>query len=890
MSEHKKQSLSLHLWLIRLIGLIVPRRLRADWRQEWEAELLCREALLEDWEKLNWRKKLDLMRRSFGALWDALWFQSYRWEDEMIQDLRFGARMLAKNFGFTIIAILSLALGTGANTAIFSLINTALLRPLPIAKPEQLISLNNISENHAFPSFSYPNYKDLRDRNEVFSDLIGYRYAPLSLSYDGVNERLWGYEVTGNYFEALGVKAALGRTISLDDDRMPGAHPVVVVSYRYWQQRLGGAADAIGKDVTVNSRSYSIIGVAPQGFYGTEIISAPDMWFPMMMQMQLEPGADWLNNREADNIFVQGRLKPEIRIAQAQTAISQIASELEREHPEENQGKQIALSSPGLMGGTMRGPVFGFVGLLMAVVGLVILLACANLANLLLARATDRRKEIAVRLALGATRFRLVRQLLTESLLLAFAGGGLGLLLAYWLVGFAAKFEPPINVPVSIRLYIDYRVFVFTALVSFATGLLFGLLPAMQATKTDLTSALKDEVSFGGRHGSRLKSGLMVLQVALSLVLLVSGGLMLRALNQAQTLDLGFNPQRAVEVSFDLRLQGYDNARGREFQKLLLERARALPGAQAAAIADIVPVDLHFSRSSVFIEGQTPLRAANTPTAMYSRISPGYFQAMETRLIAGRDFTEQDDDKSKRAAIINETFARRFWPGEDPIGKRFSLGNPESTKLEVIGVAQNGKYAGLAEDPKPCVYRSLWQSYSGSTNLIVRAAGDPQNLIAAVRGEMEQLDPRMPISAKTLVEQLSMPLLPARIAASVLGGFGLLALALAAIGLYGVMSYSVSRRTREIGIRMALGAQRASVLKLVIMHGMNMTLLGAAIGLLASLVLTRFMKGFLFGVSATDPLTYVGVAALLIAVTLAACYLPARRATNIDPMAALRHE
>ncbi|HKP86005.1 MAG TPA: ABC transporter permease [Blastocatellia bacterium] len=886
----KKQPLRPHLWLIRLIGLIVPRRLRSDWRQEWEAELRYREAVLEDWEKLDWRGKLNLMRRGLGAFADALWFQSYRWEDDMIQDLRYGVRMLMKNPGFTLVAVLSLALGTGANTAIFSLVNTAMLRPLPIARPEQLVSLNNMAENRTFPSFSYPNYKDLSERNEVFSGLIAYRYAPLSLSYDGINERLWGYEVTGNYFEVLGVEAALGRMISPDDDRMAGAHPVAVVSHKYWQQRFGSDPGIIGKDVIVNGRGYTVIGVAPQGFNGTEIISAPDMWFPMAMQAQIEPGSDWLNERDAETIFVQGRLKPGVSFAQAQAAISLVALQLEREHPESNQGKQVTLSPPGLIGSTMRGPLLGFVGLLMGVVGLVILLACTNLANLLLARAAERRKEIAVRLALGASRFRLVRQLLTESLILAFGGGALGLLVAFWLVNLVSAFKMPLNVPVAIQLHIDYRVFIFTALVSFVTGMLFGLLPALQATKTDLVPALKDEISFRGHRRSRLKSSLIVLQVALSLVLLISGGLMLRALQKAQTLDLGFNPQRAIEVSFDLRLQGYDNARGREFQKRLLERVRALPGAQSVGIADLVPVDLHFSRSLVYIEGQPPLRTASTPVAMTSRVSPGYFHAMETRLTQGRDFTDQDDDKTLRVAIINETFARRFWPGEDPLGKRFSLGSPESTKMQVIGVAQDGKYAGLNEDPKPCVYRPLWQSYSGSTTLIVRTAGDPQKLIAVVGGEVQQLDPNMPISSTTLVGQMSLPLLPARIAASVLGGFGLLALVLAAIGLYGVMSYSVSRRTREIGIRMALGAQRADVLKLLLLQGVALTLVGVVIGLASAVALTRLMKSMLFGVSATDPLIYAGVAVLLLAVTLLACYLPARRATKIDPMVALRYE
>src|SRR5262245_7129017 len=807
------------------------------------------------------------------------------------QDLRYAVRMLGKNPGFTVVAVLTLGLGLGANTAIFSLINTVLLRPLPVERPDRLVTLNNAPDSRMFPAFSYPNYKDFRDRNDVFSGLIAYHFAQLSLSHDGVNERLWGYLVTGNYFETLGVKAALGRVISADDDQSPGAHPVTVVSFKCWRQRFGGEPGVIGKNVIVNGRGYTIIGVAQPGFSGTEVIVEPEMWFPMAMQAEIEVGSQWLDDREWKTITMMGRLAPGVSVRQAQTSLNSIARQLESEFPTANEGMRITLLSPGLIGGSMRGAIMGFAGLLMVVVGMALLLACANLANLLLARATERRREIAVRLALGANRFRVMRQLLTESLLLAACGGVMGLLLAVWLAKLIVTVKLPIDVPLATELHVDIRVFVFAGLISLATGLLFGLLPAWQATKTDLASSLKNETSFGGPQRSRLKSGLIVLQVALSLVLLVGGGLMLRALRQAQTINLGFDPQRAVEMSFDLRLQGYDSAQGREFQKRLLERARSLPGVESAGMANIIPVDLHISSVPVSIEGQTPSRPANAPRALTSNITPGYFKAMGTRLLRGRDFTEYDDDKAARVAIINESFARRFWPGADPLGKQFKLGDDESPKLQVIGVAQDGKYTGLNESQWPFVYRPQWQYRVGATTMVVRAEADPQKVISLLRRELQQLDPNLPLaSARTLAERLSLALLPARIVASVLGGFGLVALLLAAIGLYGVMSYAVSKRTHEIGVRMALGAQRGDVLKLVMGQGMALTLIGVTIGLLAAIGLTGWMKSVLFGVSATDPLTYAGVAALLTLVALLACYVPARRATKVDPMVALRCE
>jgi len=579
-----------------------------------------------------------------------------------------------------------------------------------------------------------------------------------------------------------------------------------------------------------------------------------------------------------------------VSVAQAGGSFRLLAAQLAREHPGENADLAIELSRPGLFGSAGRGPFLGFSGVLMGVAGLVLLLVCANLANLLLARAMERRREIAVRMALGAPAWRIVRQLLTESLLLAGLGGALGLWLASWLIRAAGSFRPPMDVPLSTELGLDARVLVGAFGLTLSASVLFGLLPALQAARAELVAALKDQTAAGSRR-SRLPSGLVVAQVALSFALMVGAGLALRALARMQDAELGFNPRQAVKLSFDLDLQGYDRERGRLFQRRLLERARALPGAQAAGLGNLVPLELYVAVFPVNIEGQPPEREGEAPLAGAAQVSPGYFQALGARLIEGRDFTEQDDEQSPRVAVVNETFARRFWPGADAIGKRFSLPSRDNEPIQVIGIAQDGKYRSLSEAPQPFVFTSIRQSYAGLTTLVVSTNGGPAQTLAALRREIERLDPHLPVfGAMTLTEHLRLPLFPARVAAAALGSFGALSLTLAAIGLFGVMSYSTGQRTREIGVRMALGARRSDVLRLLIRQGMAVVALGVALGMAGALALTRLMRGLLFGVSATDPLTFAGVALLLAVVALVACYLPARRATRVDPLVALRQE
>jgi predicted permease len=809
----------------------------------------------------------------------------------IIQDLRYGARMLAKKPAFTLVAITTLALGIGANTAIFSLVNAVLLRPLPVEGPEQLVTIYTTMRGGSQDSiFSYLNYKDVRDRNDVLDGALAYRFAPMSISHQGNNERIWGYLVSGNYFDVLGVGAMIGRTFSPDEDRTPNSHAVAVMSHGCWQRRFASDPEIAGKTLLINGRSFTIIGVTPKDFVGTEVAYAAELFVPFMMSAVIEPGNEYLDSRDTDNIFVAGRLKPGVTAEQAEASLQALMNQLASEYPNENEGRGVKVLPVGLFLPQIRDSVIGFSWVLMAVVGLVMLIACVNLANMLLAQATDRRKEIAIRLALGANRWQLIRQLLIESLLLSTVGGALGLLLAVWINDFVAKIKLPTDIALTFNLTIDWRVLAFTLGVSMATGVLFGLLPALQSSRPDLVPALKDEASMGGFKRSRLRNSLVVAQMALSLLLLVCAGLIVRSLQKAQTMRPGFDPQNAVSLSFDVSLQGYDEARGRAFHRQVMERVRSLPGVKTASMAQTLPLALNFNNSTIHIEGQPTTSTANLPLAVMNVVLPDYFEAMGIGL-RGRDFTERDKERESRVAIVNETFARRFFPGQEAIGKRFNFSGPSEPYWEIIGVAEDGKYESLGEDPKIAVYRPMLRDYTPWTALVARTAGDAEAVLSLIRQEIRDLDPALPLSnVKTLKEHMNIPLFPARVAAAVLGSFGVLALVLAGVGIYGVMSFIVSQRTREIGLRMALGAQAGDVLRMIVGQGLKLVIIGMGIGLAAALLLTRFLAVVLYGVSATDPVTFTLIVMLLIAVALAACYLPAWRAARVDPIEALRYE
>ena len=813
----------------------------------------------------------------------------------MLREVRYAARALLQRPGFSLVAVLTLALGIGANTAIFSLVNTVLLRSMPIERPEDVFAVNMRRKDDSMSAMSYPNYLDFRDRNEVLSGLLVYRFVPLSLSRSGANERIWGYEVSGNYFDVLGVKPIHGRTFLPEEDKTRLTHPVVVLSYDGWQRRFGGDPGVVGKDILLNNRQFRVIGITPESFKGTEQIYEAELWVPALMLPWVEPGSNSLDRRGDNNFFGVARVKAGITASQAEASLNLLAEQLAKEYPDSNEGQSIRLGPPGFIIPELRGAVVSFTWVLMAAVALVLLVTCTNLAGLLLARATDRRREIAIRLAMGASRARLIRQLLTESLLLSLVGGAAGLFLAIWIVRALLAFKPPIDFPLTIDLGLDWRVLLFSMGVSLVAGAIFGLAPALQSTRPNLLHALKDTSAQGGAGRTRLRSVLVVAQIAISLVVLIAAGLVVRTLQQLQTMNPGFDPQNALTMSFDLSLQGYDEPRGQQFYRQVVERVRALPGVKSAAATSYIPLSLNYNSRGIYVEGEPVVRGANSPIAMNAAVGPHYFETMATPILHGREFTDQDVEKSEQVAIVNETFVRRLMPAvntpAEAVGKRVSFGDATGPFMRIVGVARDGKYFNIAEEPRTFIWTPLTQDYMSSGSIMVRTTGNPESVFGAVRSELQSLDPNLPLfDVKTLKEHMRLALFPARVAAMVLGVFGLVALLLSAIGIYGITSYAVAQRTHEIGIRMALGAQLGDVLRLVLNHGLKLTLIGAAIGLAGAYMTTQAITSVLYGVSATDPLTFVLVSLLLIAVALVACYVPARRATKVDPLVALRNE
>ena len=810
--------------------------------------------------------------------------------DRFRQDLIVSFRRLRRSPGFTAAAIVTLALGIGANTTVFTAVNAILFRSLPVQQPSELVALNTHVAHAEYPTQSLPNYRDFRDRNNVFSGLITYGVAQISLSQgNGNNTLAWGYTVSGNYFDVLGVSAYRGRVLHPEDDRNKNGHPVTVISYGCWQRRFASDPDVVGKTIKLNSRNYTIVGIAPAGFSGTEVIYTPDFWAPMAMQPQIE-GYDALDNRRNSSYFVIGRLKPGVTRASAEAALNSLAKDLGREYPEANEGMQIVLSPPGLFGNFFRGATRAFAIVLMALSGVVLLIACANLAGMLLARASDRGKETAIRLALGAGRGQLVRQLLTESLLLALIGAVSGVLLAVWLTELFASWRPPVDIPVIPTIAVDARALAFAALVSLATGVLFGLGPALRSARADLAPALKSGPAIEHLRRFHMRDILVSAQVAMSVLLVVASVLVVRSLQQALNVPLGYEPRHAAAVGMDLSLQGYDETRGRDFQRRLIEKVRALPGIESAGLVNMLPLSLNFSNSTIFVEGRPVPKAADAPMAAMYRAGPGYFRTVHTNLVAGRDFDERDQPGSKHVVIVNQAFAREMLPNENPLGKRFRYSAREGDWNEIVGVVADGKYRSLGERPTPAVFRSF-QDYGPTTTVVARSSLPEQTVVGILRRAVSDLDPSISLfHVGSLTEQLGLVLFPARIAASVLGASGVLALILASTGIYAIMAYAVSRRTREIGIRMALGASSSQVVRVVLGRGAVLLSIGAAVGIGGALAASRLFSPILYGISATDPATYSVALALMALVACAACWFPARKAIRVDPMRSLRTE
>jgi predicted permease len=807
------------------------------------------------------------------------------------KDLRYSLRTLCKRPGFTFVVVTTLALGIGANATIFTWIKAVLLASLPgIEQPEKLVEIWGATRNNSALSSSYVDYLDYRDQNNVLSGLIAHQVLPLNLGRSEKPERVWGAIVSGNYFDVLGVKALIGRTFLPEEDQTPDTHAVVVIGYGLWERRFAADPNVLGRTITINEHDFTVVGVAPKNFASPFAGIVLDLWTPVMMKDYVARPHFSLTDRGSRWLMVMGRLKPGATVPQAQANIAAIASHLEQEYPQTNEQMGVAvysvLQSPFSSKQDMRPAL----AILMAAVAVVLLIACSNVANLLLARAASRRKEIAVRLALGGSRGRLVRQMLTESFVLASLGAALGLAIAFWTARSLAAFLPPYANRASFDTRPDAIVFAFTLGLTVITTLLFGLAPTLHASKQDLVTAMKDNTATVGR-GSRkvsLRHALVITQVALSMVALVSAGLFVRSLREAYKADPGFDPHGVLLASFDPFLSGYDESRGREFYRRLVERVRTVPGIQSATLARRLPLtDGGIAFANVAIDGYAPAKDEDM-RLNYETVGPRYFQTMRIPFVHGRDFDERDQEDARGVVIINETMARRYWPGGDALGRRLKLAKDW---LEIVGIAKNVKNRSLREAPHQFLYLPLLQDYRSNMILVARTSIEPEKMFQPVRAEVAALDPEIPIfDVKTFEEHVGISLYLQRMAATLLSIFGLLALSLAAIGLYGVMAYSVSLRTRELGIRMSVGAERRDIFKLILGQGLALSIVGLLGGLVVALAVTRLMANLLYGVSANDPVTFSSIALLLMSVALLACYFPARRATSVDPMTALRFE
>jgi predicted permease len=822
------------------------------------------------------------------------------------QDIRYAVRMLTKNPAFSLVAILSLALGIGANTTIFTVVNAILLNPLPVKNVSRVMELDTVDSKTRVTAanveklgMSYPNFQDYARQTQLFSGmtcLVG----PLPLTWSGGAEprQLQAQMVSASYFDLLGVRPATGRFFLPDEDTKPGGNNVAVLSYSLWINKFGASPSTVGQILTLNATPYTVIGVAPPGFKGTFTFNnAEEIWVPVSMYPQVLAGffKDNFNDRRfLAMTAAYGRLRDGVSVAAAEASLKTVAASLESAFPKENAGRSVALTplAEAAVGVNNRSQITLAGGLMMGIVGLVLLIACVNLANLLLAQAAGREKEIGVRAAMGASRGRVIQQLLTESIVLAFLSALVGFAIAYGGRTVLWSFRPPFIRDSDLDLGFDSRVLLFTLSIALLTALLIGLVPALKAARPNLIEVLK----VGGRGNtvgwasSPFRSMLVVTEIALALVALVGAGLFIRSMQNAQRIDPGFESTNLFLFNFDLGALHYDEGRGQQFFRAAVERAKTAPGVESATIADAPPLTGGGFSRTIFPEGQNEASGYRGTLTQLNDIAPNFFETMRIPLVAGREFTDADRATTKPVAIASEAMAKHFWPNENAVGKRFHFfGDP--TLREIVGVVRNTVVNNIGEEPQPLAYLPLMQNYSPFATMAVRTSGRPEPVISAVRSQVQSLDSNLALTQmQTIGEVIGQGLWAPRMGAALLAVFGGLALVLAIIGVYGVLSYSVNQQTREIGIRMAMGAQTGRVLGLVVGQGMRLAAAGLILGLIVAFAAMRVMSSLLFGVSAHDPITFVGVSLVLAVAAVLACYIPARRATKVDPIIALRYE
>jgi len=812
--------------------------------------------------------------------------------DRVIRDLRYSFRMLKKSPMFTIAAVATLALGIGLNAATFSAVSGILFRPLGgTESPDELVQVYRQWPGMEFGSNSIPHYQDLRDRTgDVFENVAAWNFVEMSLASEGRSERLMGMMVSANFFQTYGVRTQLGRPfIPGEEDEAPGAHPVIVLGHTFWQSRFGGDPSIIGRTVNVNGNPFEVVGVAPADFKGPVNFADSPLYVPLMMQRQLSQ-FDRIEARGSNSMNVIGRLRDGESLDRAAPVLDRTLLQLREEFPDHYDGQlghTLVLQSEAGIHPTFRTAQLGMSAVIMVVVGLLLLIACVNVANLFLARARERRREMGIRLSIGASGRAIVQQLLTESLVFSMLAGLAGLALARVATNLLSNIRPPMDGPWAFQVQLDNSVLLFTLVVSVAAGIIFGLAPALQAAKPDTLAAVKGAAT--DRPGrSRVSSGLVVLQMALSLVLLISSGLFLRSLQGATEINPGFDrPGGLVLTSVDPGLQGYDDARARAFLDRLLEDVGALPEVESVGMTTTVPLGLGGSDRSVSVPGYEFVEG-ELQSLLYSMVTEGYLEAMGIRLLEGRTFTRQDDETASPVIIVNQRFVDRFWPGESGLGKVVTTAGQDR---EVVGVVETGKYRSLGEAPTEYMYFPQRELFRTAVAVVARVRSTPETALRRIHETVRAMDPDMPVyDTRTMEDHMGLALLPARLGGSVLGLFGVLGLILAAVGIYAVMAYSVAQRTREIGIRVALGANRGRVLGLVLREGMKLAVIGTILGLLAAAGAARMVSGLLYNVSALDPVAFIGVPLILMGVAALAVYLPARRAATLDPIRALRSE